>query len=236
LNNLPTRPFEIAADNNGRIYVSIANFNHNEIPKEITSIYIYNQNVLSGRINLSDTLDSLPALGIEAKLFTVSDNGNIIFVKNTKDSIYICDSAGSVLRKIGGFNVLGPNGGLDPYAGISTVATDKNNNIYALVAGNGIFIFDAEGVQKRVIQIRTLANLTVAPNGDIYFVSGGLTVVSSEGQIITRLNLPVGETHQIILTGNKMYALSGSYGYIPDTQATINRTSVIKLTNGLSGR
>jgi hypothetical protein len=239
LSNLPARPFEIAADNSGRIYVSIANFSQNEMPENITKIYMYNQNVISGRINLTDTLDSIPALGIGAILFTVSENGNIIFVKNTKDSLYICDSTGTILRKVGGFSA--ETNGINPYAGINTLATDQNNNIYALDAYNGMITFDAEGVQKRVIQIRfgqPSANFTVAPNGDIYFVSGGLTVFSPVGQIITRFNLPFGETHHIILTGNKMYALSSgtSSYYNPETRATINGTSVIKLTNGLFGR
>jgi hypothetical protein len=234
LNNLPSRPFEIATDSSGRIYVSIANFSYNEIPKNITSIYIYNQNVISGRLNLTDTLDSIPALGIEATLFTVSENGNIIFVKNTKDSIYICDSTGTVLRKVGGFSI--GYSGFDPriYEGITTITTDKSNNIYVFEVGNGIKVFDSEGIQKRVFTTQygqLTNNFTIASNGDIYFVCGGLVIFTPEGQMLSKLNLPNGEAHHLILTGNKMYALSGS-----ESKATINGTSVIKFTNSLSGR
>lgn len=239
LNNLPTRPFEIAADNSGRIYVSIANFNHNEIPKNITSIYIFNQNVISDRLNLTDTLDSIHALGIEATLFTVSDNGNIIFVKNTKDSIYICDSTGSVLRKVGGFSIATEMSEPKIYAGITTLATDKNNDIYVLEAGKGIKVFDSEGLLKRVIQIsygQLVNRFTIASNGDIYFISGGFGVFSPDGQIRTNLSLPFGEAQHIILIGNKMYALTGSYGYNTKTETIVNGTSVIKFTNSLLGR
>lgn len=238
LGNLPARPFELAADNSGRIYVSIANFSQNEVPENITKIYIYNQNVISGRINLTDTLDSIPALGIGAILFTVSENGNIIFVKNTKDSLYICDSTGTVLRKVGGFSIKNTSGMEKIYEGITTLATDKDNNIYVFEVGQGIKVFDSEGIQKRVLEIQYAQltnNFTIALNGDIYFVSGGFRVFSPDGQIITKLNLPNGEAHHIILTGNKIYALAGSYSYDPKTQAIVNGTSVIKLTNSLSG-
>jgi sugar lactone lactonase YvrE len=124
------------------------------------------------------------------------------------------------------------------YEGITTLATDKDNNIYVFEVGQGIKVFDSEGIQKRVLEIQYAQltnNFTIALNGDIYFVSGGFRVFSPDGQIITKLNLPNGEAHHIILTGNKIYALAGSYSYDPKTQAIVNGTSVIKLTNSLSG-
>ncbi|MBN1600969.1 MAG: hypothetical protein JW915_05125 [Chitinispirillaceae bacterium] len=240
LPDLPSRLFEIASDNSGRIYISIANFNFNEIPGNITSIYICNNNVISGRLNLTDTLDSIPALGIEATLFTVSDNGNIIFVKNTKDSIYICDSTGSVLRKVGGFSIRNTEGSDQIlYDGITTLTTDKNNNVYIYEKEIGIKVFDSEGLLKRVVQIpsgQLVNSFTIASNGDIYFVCGGLYVFSSDGQKITSSELPFIDAYPVILNGNKLYALLGSFGFNPKTGSSMIGSSFIKLTNRLSGR
>jgi hypothetical protein len=232
LDNFPRRPFEIAADNNGRIYVSVLN-SANTVEyytHSISSIYIFNQNIIAKRLNLNDTLDSIPALGFEASLFTVLKNGNIIFVNKTQDSLFICDTIGSTIRKVGGF--------AKGSKGISTLATDRNNNIFLYEEDKGISIYNDDGVKLRSFDTKfhsLKSKIDIDPrNGNIYFcVSGRLTVFSPEGQFITVYNLITDGQH-IILTDNKIYvALPGLFNYYENTWTIATEGSVLKLTNNL---
>jgi hypothetical protein len=233
LNNFPRRPFEISADNNGRIYISVTDSasNADYYSHSISSIYIFNQNEIIKRLNLNDTLDSIPALGFGASLFTVSNNGNIIFVNNTQDSILICDSVGSILKIIGGF-------GSGFKEGITTLATDQINNIYVYEVGKGISVYDADGDKLRFFNTKfhqIISKINVDPrNGNIYFcVSGIITVYSPEGLFVTRFNLTNGQGHHLVLSGNKIYVLSGNGVYYDATETSDVISSVLKLTNNL---
>jgi hypothetical protein len=181
-------------------------------------------------LNLNDTLDSIPALGFEASLFTVLKNGNIIFVNKTQDSLFICDTIGSTIRKVGGF--------AKGSKGISTLATDRNNNIFLYEEDKGISIYNDDGVKLRSFDTKfhsLKSKIDIDPrNGNIYFcVSGRLTVFSPEGQFITVYNLITDGQH-IILTDNKIYvALPGLFNYYENTWTIATEGSVLKLTNNL---
>lgn len=230
--NIQDRPFEIMADNSGRIYISCV-----DTLKIIQSIYVFNPNgTLAKRMNLNDTLDSIPSIGIYATLFTVSNNGNIIFVNNGKDSIYICDTAGSIIRKVGGFYNDQKYGQVQH--GITNMITDQNNKLYVYEYNQGIKVFDAEGVLIRIIQTRShmLYNnsISVDPRtGNIFYsVGGSLSVCSPEGNPITSFVF-AGGLQNTIVNGNKIYVTAAQESYNVLTQTASINSKIIKLTSNL---
>jgi hypothetical protein len=231
--SIRNRPFEIAGDNSGRIYLACA-----DTLTSIMSIYVFNPNgTLAKRINIKDTLDSIPSIGIDVTLFTVSNNGNIIFVKSDRDSIYICDTAGSIIRKIGGFFSRSPSGSPQEY--ITSIVTDQNNKLYVYKYSQDIKVFDAEGAFIRTVQTRSqipyLNSISVDPrNGNIFYSNGtSLLVCSSEGNPITDYSIANGNLENLIVTGNKIYFSNEQILYDGDNRYIGFKSNIIKLTNKL---
>jgi hypothetical protein len=232
--NIQDRPFEIAGDNSGRVYLSCV-----DTLKRIQSINVFNQNgTLAKRMNLKDTPDSIPSIGIRATLFTVSNNGNIIFVNSGKDSVYICDTAGSIIRNVGGFYNARRSGFVQE--GITNIITDQNDKLYVYEYAQGIKVFDSEGGFIRTIQtgahILYCNSISVDPgNGNIfYFVGGGyLSVCSPEGNPITGFSIANGPIQNVIVTGNKIYISTVQESYNDLTKTTSVSSSIIKLNYNL---
>jgi hypothetical protein len=216
LGTAPLGSGEIAADAHGRIYLSSVNNYHN-----IMKIFIYNQNgTVEKRLNLNDTLDTIPAIGIEASLFRVSKNGHIIFVSSKKDSIYVCDSSGVIIKKWGGFGDGTGNNG------ITAMTTDINNNIYLYEFEKDINIYDSNGVFLRKINngLYYVNSMAVDPeNGNIYTCPGGIQVLSPGGQLITTCRSSPYTIMNLLLSGGKIYAMGGNYNF----------GIVLKITNNL---
>lgn len=88
---------------------------------------------------------------LKTLIFTVNNNGGLIFSNKIKDSLYICDTSAHLIRSIGGFKIGLNEFDDDPYNGISNFTTDYNNNIYVHDFSLGIKVFNSDGDSIRYI-------------------------------------------------------------------------------------
>jgi hypothetical protein len=230
--NVPQRPFEIAADNNGQIYVSCV-----DTSKDIVSINIYAPSgTLNRKITLKDSLDTT-SIEINATLFTVSKNGHIILVNSDKDSIFICDTAGSIIKKVGGFYNARKTGQVKE--GITNITTDQLDNLYVYEYNAGIKVFNADGVLQQTIATPSLLygnSISVDPeNGYIFFsVGGSLSMIyTPDGKTVRGVSTVNGELQNIIVLHNKIYIAQAQFTYNIGTSAITTDCKITKLTNNL---
>ncbi|HEX3019098.1 MAG TPA: hypothetical protein VHP36_02300, partial [Chitinispirillaceae bacterium] len=208
-------PLDLASDTDGRIYIADI-YNEN-----IQKIFVFNQNgILEKKYNLIDTSECDHVIGINASLFTIDNAGRMVFVSALKDSIYVCDTSGSIIRGWGGF---GDGTGRGDNCGISFIATDSSGNIFAYEFDKRIRIFNPNGVFLREINTKEcilrytyndyigplsyITGMAFEPQTSRIFAShaDGLCVFEPDGELIT--NYATGVVEQIITKGQYVYIL-----------------------------
>lgn len=221
-------PNEVAASGNGHIYVSSKD---NSI-KPIESIFIFDQNgVLEKKIRLYDSLNTESAVGIRASLFTVDSKGHFVFVSINRDSVYVCDTSGVVLKCWGGY---GDGTGRGDNCGISLIYTDSNDYIYVYEFVKSINIYTTDGNLIKAIDpskskvhfntgiypISYVSGIAVEKETNrIYLCHGGdgIAVLTPDGELITDYQVP--SLQNIILKEKNIYVT--------------NSNGLIKLINNL---
>jgi hypothetical protein len=242
-------PREVATDDNGRVFVS----NIDVSTRNIKNILVFNQEGVREKVISIYDVDSLGnqhGIGIQTSIFTIDSRGRIIFASNKPsndpninhhDSLYVCDSSGEILVRLGGYGLeTGPSGDY----GIVYIATDKNSNIYVYDVGIGIKIYDSLGVFKHIINtnsmtvrnqtfydprimntpIFNISGFAIEPQTNrIFLMSNGniLSVYNVNGEFIYQYNSQtIGNyLNNIVIIGNKIYVSSN--------------VNVVKLNNNL---
>jgi hypothetical protein len=139
-------PFEVAAGNNGRVYVS------DRHSGELHNIYVFNDDgslYKSIKIYEKDSLTGLVSgIGIRASLFSVNNREQLAIVNITKDTVYMFDTSGRALGSIAGFG----NGGVVKFGeGVSQVQFDNADNIYITDFEVGIKVYDSSMNFKKMV-------------------------------------------------------------------------------------
>lgn len=217
-------PLDLATGTDGRLYVA------DVYSEYIHKILVFDNNgMVIRKYNFVGSPDTTFSLGIGASLFSVDNKDRLILVSSRKDSIYICDTSGSIIRSWGRFGT-----GISDDCGITAIATDENGNIYAYEFERGIKVFDSNGVSIRVINTKDIMilydgghpnsldvlkspmsfimGMSIEPQSGRIFAAhaGGFCVLESNGQLLTNYSRTI-VPQQVIIIGNYIYAMDQSW-------------------------
>lgn len=219
-------PIDLATGTDGRVYVADV---HGEYLHKI--LVFDNNGVVVRKYNFVGSPDTAFSLGIGASLFSVDNKERLIIVSARKDSIYICDTSGSIIRSWGGF---GDGSGTSDDCGITAITTDINGNIYAYEFENGIKVFDSNGVSIKVINTREITilydaggvnsldalkapmyfatGMSIEPQSGRIFIShaGGFCVLEPNGQLLTNYSRTI-VPQQVLVIGSYVYGMDQAW-------------------------
>lgn len=154
-------------------------------------------------------------------LFTINSKDQIILSSAKKDSVYVYDTSGAIIRSWGEF---GDGTGVGDNCGISKISTDKNDNIFIYEFLKGIHIYDSTGIFKRFIAIKdlilenpigTIFSFAVDPLNENLYIQGytDLYVFDQDGHFIARSQIKASPS-RLMFFKNTLYMADASNGRV----------------------